>query len=232
MVLVSATALSVIREPASPAEAHEMPPLRRVLADMPKILAHDRPFQRVIIVRALAGFVGMATAFYVLNATQNAGLSSEAAGLFVSAQVAGSLAGGLLTGTIQDRWGPLTHMRIIMAISAVPPTVALLCQPFLASLGTGVLYPYLLLYFALGIYLGSVSWPYVNWILEHAAEAQRPLYIGMANTLGAITMVTPVLGGWVARTISYTAVFALSLAFALSALVLSRTIPSTRSSRQ
>lgn len=173
----------------------------------------------------------MATAFYVLNATHNAGLSLEAAGLFVSAQVAGSLAGGLLMGTIQDRWGPLTHMRIIIAISALPPAVALLCQPFLSALGPGVLYPYLLLYFALGIYMGSIGWPYFNWILEHAEEARRPLYIGMANTIGAVTMVTPALGGWVARTVSYTAVFALSLAFALAALLLSRSIPSTRRTR-
>jgi MFS family permease len=228
MMLISAGALSMVREPASDAPTRDVPPLRQVLAQLPGIIAHDRSFRRVVGVRVLAGFVGMASAFYVLNATRNAGLSLEAAGLFVSAQVAGSLAGGLLTGALQDRWGPLVHLRTIIGVSALPPAIALVCQPFLAALGPSVLYPYLLLYFALGIYIGSIGWPYFNWILEYAEEAKRPLYIGMANTLGAITMITPALGGWVARDVSYTAVFALSLAFALTGLALSRYIPSTR----
>ena len=228
MMLISAGALSAIREPASDAPTRDVPPLRQVLAQLPGIITHDRSFRRVIGVRVLAGFVGMASAFYVLNATRNAGLSLEAAGLFVSAQVAGSLAGGLLMGAMQDRWGPLMHMRTIIAVSALPPAIALLCQPFLADLGPSVLYPYLLLYFALGIYMGSIGWPYFNWILEYAEEARRPLYIGMANTLGAITMITPILGGWVARDISYAAAFALALAAALAALAFSRCIPSTR----
>lgn len=228
MMLVSAGALSLIREPASNAPTRDVPPLRRVLAQLPGIITDDRTFRRVIGVRVLAGFVGMASAFYVLNTTRNAGLSLESAGFFVSAQVAGSLAGGLLMGVMQDRWGPLVHIRTIIAISALPPAIALLCQPFLAALGPNVVYPYLLVYFALGIYAGSIGWPYFNWILEYAEEAKRPLYIGMANTLGAVTMVTPVLGGWVARDVSYTAVFALALTCALTALAMSRCIPSTR----
>ncbi len=228
MMLASALALTLIREPASDAPTKEVLPLRRILAQLPGIIANDGPFRWVIIVRVLAGFVGMASAFYVLNATRNAGLSVEAAGYFVSAQVAGSLAGGLLTTMLQDRWGPLVHIRAIIGVSALAPAMALLCQPLLADLGPSVLYPYLLIYFTLGIYMGSISWPYFNWILEYAEEARRPLYIGMANTFGAITMVTPALGGWVARDISYTAVFAVALTFALTSLALSRWIPSTR----
>ena len=169
-------------------------PLRRILAQLPGIISQDRPFRWVISTRVLLGLVGIASAFYVLNATQNAGLSIEASGYFVSAQVAGSLTGGLLTTVLQDRWGPLVHIRTIIVVSAVAPLVALVCQPLLATLGAAVLYPYLLVYVALGIYMGSTGWPFFNWILEYAEEAKRPLYIGMINTFGAITMVTPAVG--------------------------------------
>ena len=129
---------------------------------------------------------------------------------------------------MQDRWGPLVHIRTILAVSALPSIIALICQPFLGQLGPNVLYPYLLIYFVLGIYMGSLGWPFFNWIIEYAGEAKRPLYIGMANTLVAITMITPAIGGWVARDVSYTAVFALALAFAFIALLVTRWIPSTR----
>jgi MFS family permease len=228
MILVSAVALTLIREPASDAPTRDVLPLRRILAQLPGIISQDRPFRWVISTRVLLGLVGIASAFYVLNATQNAGLSIEASGYFVSAQVAGSLTGGLLTTVLQDRWGPLVHIRTIIVVSAVAPLVALVCQPLLATLGAAVLYPYLLVYVALGIYMGSTGWPFFNWILEYAEEAKRPLYIGMINTFGAITMVTPAVGGWVARDISYTAVFVLSLVCAFAAFALSRFIPSTR----
>ena len=93
MIFASAIALSVIREPAADASSKEVLPLRQVLGQLPGIITRDRHYRRVIIVRILGGFAGMASAFYVLNATGNAGLTREAAGLFVSAQVAGNLAG-------------------------------------------------------------------------------------------------------------------------------------------
>ena len=79
----------------------------------------------------------------------------------------------------------------------------------------------------MGIYMSSTGWPYFNWILEHAPEMQRPLYIGIVNTLAALTMLAPVLGGWLTE-ISYSAVFVTAMAFAALALVISTRLPDTR----
>ena len=81
---------------------------------------------------------------------------------------------------------------------------------------------YLLLFFIIGVYTGSFSQPYMNWILEHATEEIRPLYIGLLNTLNAVTIIAPILGGWVVRSFSYPVLFALALGAALIALGLSR----------
>jgi MFS family permease len=93
------------------------------MASLPGILAHDRPFLWLIIVRVVSGFVTMASAFYILFATEKLGLAQSATGLFVSAQVAGSLTSGLVMGVIQDRWGPWIHMRVMICISRVPPVL-------------------------------------------------------------------------------------------------------------
>jgi MFS family permease len=81
----------------------------------------------------------------------------------------------------------------------------------------------------LGIAAGSIGWPFFNWVLEHAREADRPVYIGMSNTLSALVMLAPTLGGWVAKTVSYPAVFALALCFGFAAWGLSSRLPDTRS---
>ena len=228
--MFSALFLTLIREPATnDIPSHEeVPSLGRILVMLPRILLDDKPFLRLVVARVISGFVGVASAFYVLHATDNLGLGQATTGLFVSAQVVGSLVAGLLTSVVQDRFGPLAHIRVVNVIAALPPIMALAAQPFVAGLGSAVLYVYLAIFFMLGLYSGSAGWPFYNWILEYAEEFKRPLYIGIVNTLGAITMLAPLLGGLVARNISYPAAFGLALVFAFAALGLSRTLPCTR----
>ena len=226
--LANAVALSGIREPEAPSSSREVPTVREVLISLPRILIRDRPFLRLIVVRLLSGFVTLSSAFYVLHATRDLGLGPEVTGLFISSQVLGSLAAGLLMSTLQDRWGPLTHLRAIIGFSVLSPIIALFAEPVVGASGQGVLFLYLSVFFFLGVYMGSIGWPFFNWILEYAEETRRPLYIGAINTLSALVMLAPALGGWVVKTISYSAAFFAALAFAVSALVLSFYLPSTR----
>lgn len=226
--LLSAIFLSAIREPEASQISENVPSMGAVLKSLPGILAQDRHFVRLIIVRIIGGFAGLASSFYVLYATRHLGLSDAAVGLFLSAQVVGSLTAGLVLGATQDRWGPLVNMRALIVLSMVPPLLALGAAPLQRLAGQGVLYLYLLLYFFLGIYASSAGWPFFNWILEYADETRRPLYIGLVNTLGAATMLAPTLGGWLVEALSYPAAFAAAIVFALTAGALSLALPSTR----
>ena len=230
--LLSAVGLTLIREPQSPPQGESVPSMREALALLPRILAHDCPFTRLVIVRILAGFATLAGAFYILYATEALHLSLEATGVFLSAQVVGSLTTGLLMSTLQDRLGPLVHLRVMLGMMAMPPLIALGMGPLYRLWGNGVFYPYLLIYFFLGLSTSSVGWPYFNWILEYSEEGHRPLYIGLLNTLGAITMLAPTLGGWIVSTVSYPAAFAMGAAFALLGLAVTLALPSTRRKRK
>jgi hypothetical protein len=76
----------------------------------------------------------------------------------------------------------------------VPPIIALITQPLAGALGQAALYPYLALYFFMGLELGSIGWPFFNWVLEYAPETWRPIYIGLLNTFAALVMLAPTLG--------------------------------------
>jgi len=229
MFLLSAVALACIKEPPSPvASATDQPSALEILRELPGIIAHDRPFQTMQIVRILAGFVSLASAFYVLHATRVLGLPLESTGLFVSAQVAGSLAAGLVMSLLQDRWGPVIHMRVVILVSCLVPAMALVITASATALGSALLYAYLGLFFFLGLMNGSAGWPYYNWILEYVDETRHPMYIGVSNTLGALTMLAYPLGGWIVSSLSYAAAFGLALAFGVVALVLSARVPEIR----
>jgi len=229
MFLLSAVALACIKEPVSDTVPRgDQPSTREILRELPRLIANDRPFLAMQMVRILAGFVALASAFYVLHATRILGLPLSATGLFVSAQVAGTLAAGLAMSLLQDRAGPLVHMRVVVLASCFVPALALGITASASALGSGLLYAYLGLFFFLGLVNGSAGWPYYNWILEYADETRRPLYIGVSNTLGAASMLAYPLGGWIVSAFSYPTAFVLALVFGLAALVLSLRVPSVR----
>lgn len=223
--------LSLIREPEpQSSQDEEKPGMRQVLTSLPQILLEDRPFMNMIVVRILSGFVSVASAFYVLYATKKLGILVQDTGFFVSAQVAGTVTSGLLMGLIQDRWGPLVHMRTSIVLSALPPVLTLLAPSLLAVWTGGELYLFLVVYFLLGLYMGNIGWPFFNWILEYVEGGRRPLYIGTINTLAALVMLAPSAGGWVVKTFSYPAVFAVALFFSLVSFLFSLPLPDTRAS--
>jgi MFS family permease len=228
-MLLSAAAMAVMREPGPTAQPEQRQPrLRELMARLPVILVRDRPFLRLTIVRLASDFVTVAGSFYVLHAALRKGFDSSMTGLFVGAQVLGGLASGFLMAAVHDRWGPRTHMRITIGVSLVPPLLALGGGAVELLTGGMPLAVSLLVFFSLGLYLGSPSWPFFNWTLEHAQEAERPLYIGIMNTLGALSMLAPPLGGWIVMRFSYAAVFACAAVCAVLALLLTRGLPDTR----
>jgi MFS family permease len=229
--LMGGATLFFVYEP--PAAIAQQAPLsvRQVFASLPRILKQDRPFRQLVIVKVIVGYVGGAGAFYVLHATRNLGFDIRDAGLFISAQVVGSLTAGMLLGLVQGKWGPLVHIRLLIALAALPPALALLAGLIHIVAPQALIYVYMAAYFFLGIYMSGLSWPFFNWIMEYADDARRPVYIGLMNTLTAVVMIAPALAGWVARSVSYPALFAGALGIALLSLILSLTLTSTRRGR-
>jgi MFS family permease len=60
---------------------------------------------------------------------------------------------------------------------------------------------------------------FLNWVVGYAHADQRPLYVGLSNTITAlVSLVAPVIGGTIAQQFGYRPLFVLSLVMALSTL--------------
>jgi hypothetical protein len=55
------------------------------------LLASDRPYRRMVIVRLLLGFAGMATPFYIVHGLRDLGFDGSVVGLLSAAQIVGGL---------------------------------------------------------------------------------------------------------------------------------------------
>ncbi len=199
--------LSMTREPHSaPAwERHEQPLWGKAL----DILRSDRNFVAFLGVRVLSQFGGMAFAFYIIYAVQAYNMSDAAAGVMVAILLIGQVVLSPVMGRLGDRWshrGVMSLGALGAALSAVLAWQASSVQWF---------YAIFLLEAVAIVAIWTIPLALSVSFAQHADE--RPLYVGMANTLPApATILAPVIGGWLADVAGFRVMFVLSAVFALS----------------
>lgn len=199
-LLVASLGFLVIREPPSPTPhraARSWRLYRRQLAQTARIL-------RVLVaVQILTGFSMMVLPFYVVYANTILHAPLSAVGLFVVAQVSGSVVANLLWARLVDRHGSRAMIATCAALSASVPLMAL------ASHWLG--WHAMLAVFALaGASLGGRRVGFQSALLELAPAAERPTYAALNATLILPIAVLPLLAGLFLRSGSYVPVFLLS----------------------
>lgn len=204
-MVFSFAALAMTREPkAAPSGASQG---RELWVKSLAILRSDRNFLAFLGVRVLSQFGGMAFAFYIIYAVQAYKMSDAAAGIMVAILLIGQVILSPLMGRLGDRW---SH-RAVMSLGAVGAALSAI----LAWQATSVawFYPIFLLEAAAVVAIWTI--PLAMSVGFAKTSEERPLYIGMANTIPApATILAPVFGGWLADVAGYHATFLLSAAFA------------------
>jgi MFS family permease len=176
------------------------------------LLRRDTNFGWFVVVRIVSQVALMACAFYTVYVVRTYGISAETAGLMTGMLMAAQTIANPIMGWAGDRWSHRTVMEVgglAMAASAA-----------LAWLSPGPAWFYLV--FALAGIAFVAFWTSALTItLEFGSEADRPVYIGLSNTLIApATMLAPLLGGWLADAAGYGATFLLATAGGLAATLI------------
>jgi predicted MFS family arabinose efflux permease len=194
-------------------KAHEqLPALSKFLPDIFKLLRGDGPFRSFIITRMFTSLFAMAAPFYVGYATVDLGLSSAVAvPVLLAMQTAGSIVGALAYTWIGAR-SNLFYVRLALGCSILLPVCALLA----GAVGPLPLY---LGFLASGLAATNLEFGYLNWIVGYADADQRPIYVGLSNTIFAVVaLITPFIAGTIVEGLGYRPLFAVALLMALSAL--------------
>lgn len=177
------------------------------------ILQRDVNFRWFLVTRLLSHMAAAAFSFYTIYAVRHHGLSEGAVGLMTGALLAVQVAANPIMGWIGDRW---SH-RAVMEVGAL----AAVASALLAWWAPDTRWFYLV--FVLAGVANVTFWTTgLTLTLEFGADAERPTYIGLANTLvapGAI--LAPLVGGWLADAAGYPATFLASAVCGLfTALIL------------
>jgi len=172
------------------------------------ILRRDVNFRWFLLVRVLIQFASMGFAFYIVYAVRQFGMDEVTAGIMTGAFMFAQIIANPLLGFLGDRWS----YRRVMTLGALAAALS----AGLAWKATALVWFYPILILAA---IGVVAiWTIgIAMMVKFGSEAERPVYIGLANTLVApATILAPLLGGWLADTAGFPAMF---LATAISGLI-------------
>lgn len=176
------------------------------------ILKRDHNFRWFLFARLLSQFASMGFAFYIIYAINQFGLNEFTAGIISATLTGAAIIANPLMGLAGDRWG---HRRVMLF-------------GFLAATCSSIL----------AWHAGSLAWFYPIMILtgmasvaiwttplaitaEFGNETERPIYIGLSNTLIApAAILAPLFGGWLADIFGYPLMFLCTAGVGLLTLII------------
>lgn len=197
----------------------KIPALREFVPALGRVLRDDGPFRAFILVRVFTNLFMMAAPFYIGYATVELGLSSEVAvPILVAMTTVGSLIGALAYTWLGER-SNLLFIRLALGTAVLMPLCALLAATPGQILGPWPLYVGFLIS---GLAASSNLFAaFMNWAVDYAHPDQRPIYVGLSNTVSALSsLVAPFLGGTLAQQLGYRPLFVVALVMALIALLI------------
>lgn len=225
LLVLGISAYVLVREGHSPPPA-DSPSLRQYRAFVWRSLRQDHGFRRYLLTRFVFDLGNAGLPFYIVFATRVLGQASAVA---LSDQILlttiTGIAAAFLLGRVNLRYGP-RRVMILAGVAAMSGPLLVLSARLLGPTGLH------LAWITVAVINTAFVPGFLNWVVEYAPEGYRPIYSGLANTLGMVALAAPLIGGVIVQTLSYEALFAAASALGVLAVVLILRLPDPRQSRQ
>lgn len=175
--------------------------------DAKKVLSQDTNFNWFLSARVLSQFATMGFSFYIIYALRSFNMTEVVAGYLTATLTISQTVANIGMGWIGDRVG---H-RAMLIIGA--------CSAFLSALlawnaaSIAWFYPIFILTGLANVSIWTIS---MTMTVDFGNEADRPIYIGLSQTLTApATIIAPILGGWIADSAGFVPTFTISTILSL-----------------
>jgi MFS family permease len=193
--------LLIVREPIPP-EVRARTSLIHRLREVPGLLRADRELLRFYFATASASLGTLAVPFYILYSAESIGLTGTNLGVLTIAYLLAQTGTNLIWGTIADRMG--NRLVFLCAIGLWILSTILLIE-------ANTLWMLVIVFAGLGAGQGGFQNSTSNIILEFGTREDLPMRIAMMNTgVASMNALGPLLGGLIAHTLGFTAVFSAS----------------------
>ncbi len=200
-------AFALVREPEGKIAMKER--LSHVLGRLPSVLRQDASFRRYLRVRFLALAALMAEPFYALYALDRLEAPASVLGTYVMVATGAAIAVNFAFRRPADRGQNVTVLQVSIALLTAAPLIALFATDWRVFA----------LVFACSA-AGNSGMGIAAWNLLYAVspEADRPLYVGVANSVLSLPSLAPIGAGVALGVWGFEPLFVGAGALALSSL--------------
>lgn len=202
---IAYASFSLVNEP--PGVPGMKRPLIGMLREIPALVRADAALRRYLRVRFLGLASLLAEPFYAVYAIRVLGAPESALGLYVMAATATAIVASFAFRAPADRGRNVTVLQVGYVLLALAPLTAFLVHDWRA-------FSLVFVFASVGnAGVGIAAW---NLLYAVAPAGERPLYIGLANSVLALPSLAPVLAGsvqpWVGTPVLFLGAFAMGLA--------------------
>ena len=171
------------------------------------ILRCSSAFRRLVMVRLLSGFNGLALGFFGLFGIKQLGFAPSTLGIFAMVQTVSGIMAGLWFARVSERSGNHRIVQIATLVSVTGPLVALV---FLVAPDLLWRPLYSWTFVSIGVFQTAQFVGFANLNVDLAPPGQRSTYVGLFNTLSSLVIIWPAIGGWLLQRTSYGMLFGLT----------------------
>jgi MFS family permease len=186
-------------------------PLGAFLGGIGPLLRRDAAFRRYLFCRAAIALGLVGHSFLTAAALERFHPSAAEVGVYTAVLLGVQALGHLGLGALADRWG---HKQVLELATGVG-LLALL----LAILAPAASW-FLPIFALVGVAQAGYQLSGYTLVFSFSSAAERPTYIGVANTtLTPVAALGPLLAGWLAEIAGYSTLFGALLAIGLAGLL-------------
>jgi MFS family permease len=209
---ISYLALGSVKEPTGEVYTEKLP-FREFLTKAFHILRYDDNYKLFVLVQIFGGALTLALPFYVVYAKDVLGITLGMVGIFLSAQMLGSVISNLLWGYLSDFVGNKKVIQTSICLGLMAQLIALVTPPHLTAL-------FIPLFVLIGFSMTGQMIGNTNFLLDISPPKDRPTYISLRGTLRFPVMIFPLIGGVLVQNISYSFLFMVTILSVLYGFIL------------
>ncbi len=185
-----------------------------------RVLKEDGAFLTFILTQVSLALAGASVPFFTVYAKRVLEATPGMLGLYLSVRIASQLAFNLPWGRLTDRFGE----RVILMAYSLGSAAAVLLALVMTFLPKGPALPQfmVLVFFLNGAFLPAGAIVGASYPIKLSPERERPLYIGLYNTVMGVAVLLSGLGGIVVDLGGFRTLFALSFLLYLATYFLGK----------
>jgi len=222
-ISISYFALGSVKEPIEEVHKNRLN-FKEFLKKALRILKFDNNYRRFLGVQILGGAISLALPFYVLYAKDILNVKLGMVGIFLSAQMLGSMLSNVLWAYLSDFIGNKKVIQISILLGLTAPLIALLTSAHFTWL-------FIPLFVLIGFSITGQIIGNTNFLLDMAPAKDRLTYISVRGTLRLPVVMFPLIGGVIVQHISYNFLFLITILTVFVSFILSFQLTDPRRSK-